>query len=93
MVWGDAVAFQIRGKYLKEQVRLATPAHPGYNLNHTVVPQGNEFIQVFSSFYMLHANRNLCHQVTEFPITKIRFLSSSLASLLEKSVIDDGFSG
>ena len=80
MVRGDAVAFQIRGEYLKEQVRLAAPAHPGYNLNHAVVPQGNEFIQVFSSFYMFHANRDLRHQVTEFSITKIGFLSSNPAN-------------
>ena len=84
MVRGDAVAFQVRGEYLEEQVRLATPAHPGYNFNHAVVPQGDELIQVFPSFYMFHANRNLCHQVTEFPITKIGLLSLNPANATRK---------
>ena len=67
----DANIKDCKPEYLKKKIGLAASAHTRYDLDHTVMSQGNKFIQIFIPFYMCHANRILCQFMTGFSTTKI----------------------
>jgi len=54
MVGSDTLVLKVGSKYLKKQIRLAASAHPGYNLDHPVVLQGNKFVQILFTLYTFH---------------------------------------
>ena len=44
MVGRNTAINQVTSKYFEKKIRFTTPTHTGYNLNHTVVTQRNEFV-------------------------------------------------